>query len=488
MTVSSTTRQAGPYHGNDIVAAFPFAFRVFSAGDVQVVQTDPDGVETTLTLTTHYTVSLNANQNSNPGGTVTAVSAPATGYKWTLTSDIDPLQAIDLTNLGGFYPAVINTGFDKLTILVQQVLNKVARSIKIPISDNSGEITIPTAAGRANRFLAFDGDGNPIAATGLASSPVSAFMAPVVAAATAPAARALLGFDSSSGGDFLVFQNTAAAAEAAVRIDVTQTTSGASLKMSNSGLNTQATLRARADGGVTVYVGQTAGAGSTSGVQAVDVDAVGNVQVGIAGIAGGRTVQIVNTDTGAGSFAQTFLQSNAGAINLQVNSTAGGGTASILSSATGAMSIGSTIAAALNFVTNNIARLTITSAGAVNATVSLSDNNCRVFSRATGSMYESAETTITNSSWHVWSHGLAGVPVSYKIIARCKTAEQGYAVGDEIDVTCGGSGTDYYFTQVNATQIAWALPRFLLTANRTTASSVVNLTAGNWRVIARAHY
>ena len=339
MTVSSTTRQAGPYDGNDVTTAFPFAFRVFSAGDVQVVQTDPDGVETTLTLTTHYTVSLNANQNSNPGGTVTAVSAPATGYKWTLTSDIDPLQAIDLTNLGGFYPAVINTGFDKLTVLIQQLLNAVGRAIKVPISDNTGEITIPTATVRANTFLAFDGAGLPIAASGMASAPVSTYMATVVAATTAANARALLGFDSSSGGDFLVFQNTAAGAEAAVRVNVTQTTSGASVKLSNSGLNTQAALRGRGDGGFTAYVGQTAGAGSTSGVQAFDIGPTGNVTVGLSTRAGERSLAITNTDASAAAYSRLNVTTDAGAAFLQVASIAGGRAVTLYSNTGSAFSI-----------------------------------------------------------------------------------------------------------------------------------------------------
>ncbi|KAH1282125.1 hypothetical protein KXX11_003928, partial [Aspergillus fumigatus] len=83
MSIASTTRKAGPFTGNSVTTAFPFNFKVFAASDLLVVQTDLSAVETTLTLTTNYTVSLNANQDSNPGGTINMNVAPPTGYLLT---------------------------------------------------------------------------------------------------------------------------------------------------------------------------------------------------------------------------------------------------------------------------------------------------------------------------------------------------------------------------------------------------------------------
>lgn len=200
MTISSDTRQAGPYDGNGVTTAFPFAFKVFTTADVQVVQTDLDGVETTLTLTTHYTVSLNADQNANPGGTVTAVSAPATGYKWTITSQIAPRQSVDLTNLGGFYPSVINAALDKLTILVQQLTNSVERAIKLPISDNDTDTTIAAASLRQSAVLGFDSSGKVFVyhMTDMPTTAVSPFFLTLADDTTALAARTTLG--AAEGG------------------------------------------------------------------------------------------------------------------------------------------------------------------------------------------------------------------------------------------------------------------------------------------------
>ncbi len=137
MTISSEVRKAGPYDGNDVTTAFPFSFKVFSADDVVVVLTDPAGIETTLTGNgTDYSVALNADQDTAPGGTVNKVSALATDYLLTITSSVPNLQPLDLTNQGGFYPKVINAALDRLTILAQQNAEQISRSVKVPISSS----------------------------------------------------------------------------------------------------------------------------------------------------------------------------------------------------------------------------------------------------------------------------------------------------------------------------------------------------------------
>ena len=137
MTISSEVRKAGPYDGNDVTTSFPFSFKVFSADDVVVVLTDPAGIETTLTGNgTDYSVTLNADQDTAPGGTVNKVSALATSYLLTVTSEVPNLQPLDLTNQGGFYPKVINAALDRLTILAQQNAEQIGRSVKVPISSS----------------------------------------------------------------------------------------------------------------------------------------------------------------------------------------------------------------------------------------------------------------------------------------------------------------------------------------------------------------
>ena len=156
MPISSTTRKAvAPCNGS--TKTFPFAFKVFEESDLRVVLTNPSGVESDLTLLANYTVSLNANQDVNPGGTVTTLLAYADDYKIAVVSAVPELQPIDIVNQGGFYPEVLNEGLDRNTILTQQLSEQVARSLKLPVSAAPGDFTLPTPSGY--QVLAWNNDG-----------------------------------------------------------------------------------------------------------------------------------------------------------------------------------------------------------------------------------------------------------------------------------------------------------------------------------------
>lgn len=167
MTISSTVRIAGPFIGTGTASYFPFTFKVFNASDLQVVRVDTTtGVETTLVLNTDYAVSLNADQDSNPGGSIVLTSGSlvlAVGFNMIITSDIANLQPTDLTNQGGFYPEVITDALDRATIQIQQMADELTRSIKIPVTDGlSLDMELPSAVDRANSFLSFDAAGEPL--------------------------------------------------------------------------------------------------------------------------------------------------------------------------------------------------------------------------------------------------------------------------------------------------------------------------------------
>jgi len=140
---------------------------VFAAADLNVVRLNTStGVETSLVLGSDYTVALNGNQNTNPGGTVNLTVAASATSTVTITSDIANLQPTDLTNQGGFYPEVITDSLDRATIQIQQMSEDVGRSLKGPISDGNLNMELPTAAVRASKYLAFDANGVPIPSAG----------------------------------------------------------------------------------------------------------------------------------------------------------------------------------------------------------------------------------------------------------------------------------------------------------------------------------
>ena len=144
MTISSQNRKAGPFTGNGVTTAFPFSFKVFTASDLLVVRANLTGIETTLVLGTDYAVTLNADQNSNPGGSVTLTGALTSGFLLSITSRVPLTQSTELTNQGGFYPAVINASLDKLTILTQQLNEQVSRAPKVPITSSADASELAT--------------------------------------------------------------------------------------------------------------------------------------------------------------------------------------------------------------------------------------------------------------------------------------------------------------------------------------------------------
>jgi len=171
MTISSTTRIAGPFTGNGVTTTFPFTYKVFSTADVQVIRlTISTGIETTLTIVTDYTIALNGDQDSNPGGNIVLVTPLLALYTLTATSDIANLQPTDLTNQGGFYPEVITDALDRATIQIQQISDIGDRTLKIPISDGLLNMELPPTAQRINTILGFGAAGLPTAVIPQASS------------------------------------------------------------------------------------------------------------------------------------------------------------------------------------------------------------------------------------------------------------------------------------------------------------------------------
>lgn len=169
MTIGSAVRTAGPYTGTNAVATYPFAFKVFAAGDLQLVQTDLLLNVSTLTLGSGYSVALNADQNASPGGSITLAANLPTGYLLTITSNVSATQGSTIPNAGGFFPKVIEDALDRLTILFQQLVT--ASFLKFP--EIGGSFTLPAASSRANNALTFDSAGNPVVvapATGSATT------------------------------------------------------------------------------------------------------------------------------------------------------------------------------------------------------------------------------------------------------------------------------------------------------------------------------
>lgn len=124
MSVTTTTTRI-QYSGDDITTAFTFSFRVYTAGDL-TVYTTISGVDTLQVLDTDYTATVNAT-TAAPGGTLTFTTAPVTGDTITIYRDLDATQGTAYT-VGGPFPASAHeTALDRLTLLVQDLTERVNR-------------------------------------------------------------------------------------------------------------------------------------------------------------------------------------------------------------------------------------------------------------------------------------------------------------------------------------------------------------------------
>lgn len=94
----------------------------------------------------------------------------------------------------------------------------------------------------------------------------------------------------------------------------------------------------------------------------------------------------------------------------------------------------------------------------------------------------SPELTIVASSAIEHAHGLTIAPSYFRAVVVCKTAEDGWAVGDEVDFSTNGSddGTPVY---ANATQVGVLCPSGLAFVKKSAPNgSQSNITLGNWRL------
>lgn len=156
MTVSSSTAKVS-YSGNSSTVAFAVNFYFLADSHLKVVSRAADGTETVKALTTDYTV---AGAGNPAGGTVTMVTAPATGTTLVIARNVPITQLTDYTANDPFPAETHEQALDKLTMEVQQINEAVARAIKLSLSNTmtSTEFTVG-AADRANKVFSFDSAG-----------------------------------------------------------------------------------------------------------------------------------------------------------------------------------------------------------------------------------------------------------------------------------------------------------------------------------------
>lgn len=102
--------------------------------------------------------------------------------------------------------------------------------------------------------------------------------------------------------------------------------------------------------------------------------------------------------------------------------------------------------------------------------------------------FESAEQAVpTVASAVSVAHSLGAVPKLFSVSLRCKTAEHGYAIGDEVDLdmTYASSTTRGGIAFANSTNVGCSVVGSTFILNKTTGAGGY-ITEANWRLVFRA--
>jgi hypothetical protein len=136
----------GPYN---------FSFEILAATDIAVYRDD-----TLLTLTTDYTVTINANGT----GSITLTATPTGATQIAIVGNRTIQRLSDFVTGGDFFANTLNDELDQQTIFAQQNAEGLGRALSAPQTDPTTiNMTLPRAADRANKTLNFDVNGNPVA-------------------------------------------------------------------------------------------------------------------------------------------------------------------------------------------------------------------------------------------------------------------------------------------------------------------------------------
>ena len=159
MTITSATNRIS-YAGNGATVAFAVSWRFLANADLVVLlRADATGLDTVQTITTHYTVS---GAGDAGGGTVTFVTAPASGFTVMIYGDPALTQLTDYVSGDPFPAETHEQALDRLTLQQKRTRDMVDRALRFPEGDAASiSAVIANSVDRASKVLSFDSGGAP---------------------------------------------------------------------------------------------------------------------------------------------------------------------------------------------------------------------------------------------------------------------------------------------------------------------------------------
>lgn len=282
----STSNTQDVFTGNGVTTAFPLTFTFLDDSSLVVTRlTISTGSTSTLVLGTDYTVS----GGDGSTGTLTTISTYSSSFQ-IIVDRVEPyLQPMIFTKYGAFPAKVVEKAYDRLVYQIQQLVQRLNRTLRQPIGDTTNISELPVKAERLGKVLAFDATtGDPVLSDSSLSTIESGVSGAVQAStsAAASAAAALASSQSSSVSAAASAASASAAAASAASISLPLSLANGGLGASHSStsavVNTLSLSSAiKADATNSITVGYTATAynnGTISSGSLTPSPANGNLQ------------------------------------------------------------------------------------------------------------------------------------------------------------------------------------------------------------------
>lgn len=130
-------RLAGPFTSEG-QSRLPFGFLIFEKTDVYVATADdPEAQAKMLVYGQDYSVEMNADQTATPGGTVVLTTPIVKGNIFVVGSAVAYTQNMQLTNYSRFPPEIINEAMDRVIVQIQQLVERLGRTLSVPPTSDS---------------------------------------------------------------------------------------------------------------------------------------------------------------------------------------------------------------------------------------------------------------------------------------------------------------------------------------------------------------
>ena len=130
-------RLAGPFTSEG-QSRLPFGFLIFEKTDVYVATADdPEAQARILVYGQDYSVEMNSDQAATPGGTVVLTTPIVKGNIFVVGSAVAYTQNMQLTNYSRFPPEIINEAMDRVVVQIQQLVERLGRTLSVPPTSDS---------------------------------------------------------------------------------------------------------------------------------------------------------------------------------------------------------------------------------------------------------------------------------------------------------------------------------------------------------------